>query len=352
MSKIYNIVGEKLANSKNKTYTLIINQDIINLGTEGTPRLVRVMLKQESYGDVIKVGIYKKEGKNMIMVTSDEITAKVDAMLSNKVFDGIDLSPYVEGQNLKITVYHDFRLIHIVTPAYDIVRKVATIENRGQSLIINRMPMEVGLQYRIADAFEPYALKAYTNIVNLVLMKKLKSLQAAKFYLALDAFLPVNIYGPPNSFIFNPFVYLPRIRDEFKKTYIFQESEKTKIGFYELSITFLTSKEICKGFGLDKFVKFRIPFYLAILSGCYSSYFPNNDVRLYVYVGDDEDADKYPKAMTAENYRANISWTEGRYVAMTTLENLCRASYKSLGLGENQRDTLISMMRNKSLLYV
>lgn len=352
MSLIYNIVAEKLANSKNKPYTLVINQDVINLGTESKPRLVRVVLKQESYGDVVKIGVYKKEGKNMVMVTSDEMLANIDAMLTSKSFEGIDLSQYVQDKSLKITVYHDFKILHIMTPAYDITKQIATLENRGQSVIINRVPMDIGTQFRLADAFEIYALKAYSNIVNLVLLKKLKSLQAAKFYLALDAYLPVNIYGTPNSFIFNPFVFIPRIRDDFRKTFIFQASEATKISFNELTISFLTSKEICLGLGLNKFLKFRLPFYLAVLSGCYSSYFANNDVHLYVYIGDAEERGSYPPALTSQQYRENISWAEGQYVSMSTLENLCRASYKSLGLGDNQRDVLISMMKNKALKYV
>lgn len=352
MSLIEEIINQHLANNENTAYTLLINNDVVLEESSSNPKLVKVVYKKEGFKHLPKIGYFTRQNKEIVFLESETQKAVVDAQLKANSFAGIDLTKYLaNNNNVTVRVNHDFRILHILTPAYIVAKKVSLQNNNGGALYLNKVLMDLGTIARLEDTFTVYALTAYENVVSYVLLKKLKKFSSAKFYFLLDSYVPVNIYGDVDAFLFNPYMYLPKISDKFTKTFIFQLSNHTSIQFNSLTVGFLTPKEICQGFSLDRFVNMNLNFYLNLLNGCFSSDFFNPDTKIYVYKGNAEE-DGYEPVLSEQAYKDNLSWTASNYLKMSTLDRLCIASWKALKVPKNQISTFRDIVKRRALKYV
>ena len=352
MSLIEGIISEYLSNNENTAYTLLINNDVVLEESGANQKLIKVVYKKEGFKHIPKVGYFTRQNKEIVFLESEAERTAIDLRLKDCSFAGIDLTKYVlNPNNITVRVNHDFRVLHLLTPAYTIAKKVALQVDKNNALYLNKVLMDLGTIARLDDSFTVYALTAYENIVSYVLLKKLKKYSSAKFYFLLDAYVPVNIYGDVDEFLFNPYMYLPKISEKFTRTFIFQLSNHTSIQFNSLTVGFLTPKEICQGFSLDRFVAINLNFYLNLLNGCFNSDFFNPDNKVYVYVGNAEE-DGFEPVLSEQAYKDNLSWTASNYVKMSTLDRLCIASWKALKVPKDQVSVFRDIVKRRALKYV
>lgn len=342
------LLEKKIRKYPGKVFTIVVNNDIVNCAKGyAKPKLAKVRYKKDRFGTELRIGYYIKTDAGNRLENVPEVESMLNSRLQETIIGDVDLLGYIPDiYNIEINLNTDFNIISIVTPAYKIARDISMKNETGMiSGAINGKAIEVSTMMELYDWFQKYSIDAYHNVLKFILMRKLKEVRELKFYFLMDAFVPISVYASSNSFLFNPFMYLPKYKNEFEQSQMFKLGNNTKKSYCDLTIMFLTPKEICKCFDMNRFVKFNWEFFIEVLGGWFCNDMPNPNKVFYILVTDEE----LPSIITEEDYREH-SWAKDNYARITTLENACRRYSRSLGVPDKKVREFVELMNKRILI--
>lgn len=343
------LIKEKLQKFPGRTFTIMINNNILDYSTDPSKsRIVKAKFRKDKYHSGLTVGYFQKIGMDMKLRNLDEVIDRIDTELLETKIGSIDLGAYIKDKTkVEIKIDSDFNIIEFTTPAYKIAKQVS-VQNKGAMTggAIGGIDIDVYTMTQLYNWFTKYSIEAYHNVVKFILLRKLKEAQDMKLYFLLNAYVPVMIYGDASSFLFNPFTGLPLYRQEFEKSRMYLLSRQTVKNYFGLTVSFLTAKEICQGFSLNKFVKFNYEFFIEILGGWFCDEMPTTNKEFYILQYANED---FPKVLTVDEFN-DSDWAKGNYRKITTLTYACMLYSRALEVPDRQIQDFCELMGKRSLI--
>lgn len=349
---IKKLITEKLLRYPDRMFTVVLNNDIINHdGSFERPKIVRARYKQDRYSKEVILGYYVKKADETRLEDIEAVKMQLEDKILDTKIGEVDLAEYiVDKEKIEIKVFPEFNVISIITPAYRLAKEVSLKEQKDlmNGVTIAGKKLEVGAIVQLRSWFTKYSIESYHDVIKYILIRRLKECRELKFYFLLGSYVPVVIYGDSSNFLFNPFVSLPEMKKPFQDSLMYLMSRQTIKEYEGLTINFATPLEICRGFNLNKFVKFNYEFFIEVLGGWFSSSMPTPDVAIYFYTGN-ADEDDVPAVMTEEQYK-QADWAKDSYLKVTTLEYACRSYFRTLEVPERQVRDFCELMGKRVLL--
>lgn len=346
---LLNMIKNQIQKYPDRTFTIVLNNNVLNYSTEADKsRIVKAKYRKDKYHTGLVVGYFTKIGSEMKLRHIDEVVEKLGDEVLNTYVGDINLADYIKDvEKIDIRVNGDFNVIEITTPAYKIAKQIAT-QNEGAMTkgAIGGVTIEVYTMTQIYNWFTKYAIESYHNVLKYILIRKFKESQEMKFYFLLNAFVPVMVHGDSSSFLFNPFLGLPMYRSEMDNSKLMFLASQTVKEYYGLNVYFLTAKEICQCFNLNKFVRFNYEFLIEILGGWFCDAMPTTNQEFYILTVADEDL---PQAISVEEYN-DSDWARGNYRKISTLTYACMIYARSLEVPDRQVQDFCELMSKRSLL--
>ena len=240
-----------------RTFTILVNNNLTNAFPDNatiTPIRCRYNQKYKTF----ELGYLKSIQNKLQLVTSEDCIDILEKDLYNTVYGGINLKDLL---HLDTTIYlHpdlESNVIHLTSSYYMLVKKIACKYTGSPT------PLRVGEKQltssdfkNIYDDFLIHAMSSFYNVLVIFLLRKIRDDKTLRFYLTLGSFIPTFIKGDQNSFLFNPLIDIPYLFNEIKDSKLYVDSSKHSYQFRGFTINLLTSEEICRTFGLNKYIRF------------------------------------------------------------------------------------------------
>ena len=345
---------QKLRYYPNKQFAIVVNSDVVDMGSGTHTKIARVKYKRDNHREELILGYCKATNKKVKLINDATTEERIVSILSNQVYADMDLS-YLPSkiEEYTININLDYAVVYLTSATYRAVKYLAMHTNETTPIVQDRDGNQIpsGTIRKVYDKFLSDSINAYHNVVHhLIYNRVLKRDNALSFYFLIDSYIPVNIFGDSESFIFNPFINIPKVRQQYEKSWIYKMSQFITKSCNGLTVQFLTPKEICKGFGLNKYVRFNLDFYIEVLGGLFSNDLPNPTTHFYVLKYRDEFTEDYPLVLTEEAFNSNRDWASGDYMESTTLEQLCFEYAKSLGVPKSSIKEFSDLMSKRVLI--
>lgn len=336
------LISEQVSNHGNTTFTVMVNHRLVTVDPQspgGKRRLVYVRYNRspKAVSDPLEFGIYLS-GKQSFTVTP-EARDEVFRLLQNPNIVQADLGISPDDIRLKFQINMGLKLINIVQSSFDEVFNLIYKEDVVGKININGRDLLQAEREDLYQRLNDYASVSYLELLNKKLLRAVGGTKnALKFYYTFDVFRPMFITGPC---VFNPLLEAKRNARLIKNSELFKLACKHEVHYKDLTIYFMTDKDICESLHFDGGTYLKPMFIQNLLFGLFSDTFPNTRLKLYVSrMGEG-------KALTREEYIALPTEDRGDYIEVDRLLEMC-ASH-CLVLGHNKASDLYKIVSTARL---
>lgn len=209
----------------------------------------------------------------------------IESLRQDKIYD-IEFNMSFSEDDCNLIIDPDMRLIIIESPLYKLIKEIAKHKNyRNSNVTYGGTPISNELIKQAVPKFREHAYDSYKQVVYSKTSNRFvsKISKLSKFYKILKAFVPVFIHY---DYLYDPLMDNPDIDISIYKMYNYaKEMNRTSDSIDSLSYYLLSHDEICRCFGMKKFVRFTPSFTYELFVGLLNpslAYYPNKVNEAYI----------------------------------------------------------------------
>ena len=349
-TKYRKLMSTTLMKYKGRPFIIMVDNEILSVGEDNNVsgrvkkrKMIRASYRDDNKPGQYHIGFYQAVNSNPEFVDDQRLDDYILNLINSCQLIGLDLKDAVNPVDFELNVDSSFNVIYIKTAAYKLISAISTTKYTQIKLRNSNRQFDAGEILQIKERFKLYLIDKYINVCDNLVLHRLKSVNALKFYKLHDSFVPILISG---SFIVNPFLDIPEIRDRFKQTDLYKMSEKTIKHYDKVAIRYLTHLEICRCLHLTRFSKMPWDLATNIIAGNYDTAYPNDTTPIYVLRNMEDVAQGYEIIITSVEYARLSDSAKDLYMERTTLYVLALQFGREVG---DTKGELYSILKDNYL---
>lgn len=260
-------IYKTLQRNKGEYFTVCVNNEIVIADN----KIARVNVSKTAEGtDGVTIGGIVRSGNKNKLVKNTTVHNSILQRLANQTFGGVDFTGVFELDSKYISIEKDdkLRILYLTTRPYKeaLVRlqskdkSVEFTKKDGSTLHLGALDL-----VRFKRNFTIYLVKTYINTCENYLVTRLSKVRNLSFFYCSKEFVPLMI---KSIGLYNPFMDSSTISNEFLSSKFAQYLlEFDSVSHGDLSMYYLTSKEICRLLGLKRFASMPWGFAINLIAG-------------------------------------------------------------------------------------